>query len=183
MKTKITIPASAYKRLTDEELIRRYKELHEHGCMNFIFERYAHIVYGICLKQLGDTVAAKSQVETIFIKMLGVFEKTEITDFKPWLLHFVLESCQAPSPPANEALAMENYNDHIAISAGIESGSLERSLEHLTTAQKKCVQLFYLDNKNHAEVSKETGLTIHNVRQLLHGGTVKLIDDLKTCKQ
>ena len=89
MKTKKQIPASDYRRLSDEELIRRYTDLQEYNAMYYIFERYGHMVFGWELQQAKNPEAAKSSMERVFIDLLEEFRKSSIKEFKHWLFQHV----------------------------------------------------------------------------------------------
>ena len=54
MKTRYQGSAADYKKLSDEELVHRYVHRHEQVAMNFLFDRYGHLVLGVCLKYLEE---------------------------------------------------------------------------------------------------------------------------------
>jgi hypothetical protein len=89
MKAKFQIPSSEYRRLSDEELLRRFRDLHERAAVSYLFERYGHIILGICLKKENSISGAQRLTEEIFTKILDAERQKHIRDFQPWLLKFV----------------------------------------------------------------------------------------------
>jgi len=90
VKPKLLIPPADYKKLTDEELIHRYVHRHEIVAINYLFDRYAHLVFGICMKHLGDIALAKSATKELFIKLADDLKGYTIDQFKPWLFQYVI---------------------------------------------------------------------------------------------
>ena len=48
--------------------------------------------------------------------------------------------------------------------------NLEMAIETLNQDQKKCIQLFYLQQKSYTEVAEITGYTLNNVKSFIQNG-------------
>ena len=48
--------------------------------------------------------------------------------------------------------------------------NLNLGINTLNESQKRCIELFYIENKSYAEVSKLTGLTINLVKSNIQNG-------------
>jgi hypothetical protein len=58
------------KNLKDEELIHLYKTKKSAEVMGILYDRYAHLVYGVCLKYLKNTENAKDAMMQILKNFL-----------------------------------------------------------------------------------------------------------------
>jgi FimV-like protein len=95
VKTLKQIPAD-YKKLSDEELVFRYTDRHETVAISCLFERYAHLVLGLCLNYFKDDATAKKTTEEIFIRLSNELQRFKKGDFRYWLLTFVKTHCNKP---------------------------------------------------------------------------------------
>lgn len=175
MKTKFQIPAADYKKLTDEELVHRFVQRKENIALNYLFERYGHIVFGICLKYMDDGLAAKNAVEDIFIKLTSDLKRYTIEDVKSWLFKYVLSyNLMKTSNGAQVNAAEIAYdNDNIEVETDMLA-ALESSIELLGLQERLCIEFFYLHNKNYTQVAMETGYPIAEVKRYLHTGKHEL---------
>jgi RNA polymerase sigma-70 factor (ECF subfamily) len=177
MKPKFQIPPSEYRRLSDEELLRRYRDLREQAAASYLFERYGHIILGICLKKGNSAAAAKSLTEEIFTHILDSERQRHIQDFKSWLLTYVNNyNSKDPGKAIGNHKEQETQNTLYIMS----NGSLEKALDHLTADEKRCLQLFYMEHKNYAEVATETGYPLAQIKNLIHAGMQHITTDLRT---
>ena len=73
------------KNLQDEELISRFTSSGDIDLMGELFSRYTHLVYGVCLKYLGNREDAKDAVMEIFEKLVAEISRHDIRKFSSWL--------------------------------------------------------------------------------------------------
>ena len=71
--------------VSDLVLIEKYKATGDNSYVGDLFERYAHLVYGICLKYYQDRENSKDAVMQIFEKLLTSLKEHDIQNFKSWL--------------------------------------------------------------------------------------------------
>ena len=66
----------------DEELLKRFRENGDIEILGQLYERYMHLVYGVCLKYLEDRDTAKDEVMNIFEKLVTAVPEQEIIQFQ-----------------------------------------------------------------------------------------------------
>jgi RNA polymerase sigma factor (sigma-70 family) len=186
---KITVPISPseYRRLSDEELVRRYAELSEPEPLYHLFDRYGHIVYGICL-QYGDASGAQRKTEEIFTQLSEVLLNGHINHFKPWLYNYVHDQLSTPTkdakkkdgkPSKSEFTDEVDFTPVYASMPDLFEDAIATALAKLSKDERKCIELFYLNDKNYDEIATDTGYKIPQIREFLHSGYETLKTDLK----
>ncbi|RYD57429.1 MAG: RNA polymerase sigma factor [Sphingobacteriales bacterium] len=177
--TRQTIWAD-YKKLSDEELVHRYAHKHEQAAVNCLFERYGHMVYGVCLKYLKHTGAAKDATQQIFVKLLEDLVRFKIDSFKPWLYQTTKNHCLMQS---NKSIPVSN-NRFEGVADKTESDSdvqvklqevqaveqLEKELAVLSEEQRSCIDMFYLQQHTYATIATKKGITIEKVKSAIQDG-------------
>jgi RNA polymerase sigma-70 factor (ECF subfamily) len=180
-----------YKKLSDEDVVHRYVHRHEQEAFTTLYNRYAHLVLGVCCKYLENTEKAKDATQQIFIKLLEDLYRFDIKNFKAWLLQVVRNHCltelRRPISITNNTVSLADDMDFEAeIMPIIEREKLllllEEIIETLPKEQKLCIELFYLQKKNYAEVATTTGYTMLQVKSYLQNGKRNLKNRLLTLK-
>lgn len=170
-----------YRKLADEELIHRYVHRQEDIAVNVLFERYGHLVFGVCLKYLKEKEAAKDAMQQIFIKLLDDLKRFEVQHFKSWLYQVSKNYCfmqlRRTVPVVNnefstgEGVDMEFEEGwHHKIEQEQLLDKLEAAITQLNEEQKRCIELFYLQKLTYAEISAKTGYTILQVKSAIQNG-------------
>ena len=70
---------------SDDELLIRHKQSPDPDILAELFNRYYHLVYGVCLKYLKNKEEASDAAMQIFSKLLEDLHKYEIQFFRAWL--------------------------------------------------------------------------------------------------
>ena len=168
-----------YKKLSDEELVFRYAQRNEHTAFTYLFERYGHLVYGVCLKYLKDTEAAKDAMQQVFIKLLEDLKRFKIEKFKPWLYQVAKNHCfmqlRKPVPIVDNKVElsadMELEDEwHHKVEEEELLDKLEEAIKELNEEQPVCIELFYLQKKTYAEIAAQTGYTPMQVKSGIQNG-------------
>ena len=179
MKTRYQGSAADYKKLSDEELVHRYVHRHEQVAMNFLFDRYGHLVLGVCLKYLKDGEAAKDATQQIFIKLLDDLHRFKVENFKPWLMqvsrnHCLMQLRSRVKVKNNELetnIVMEPDEDwHHKIEEENLYNQLEQAIKELNREQRTCIEFFYLKKMTYAEITAITGYSMREVKSYLQNG-------------
>ena len=185
------MPLSDYRKLSDEEVIHRYVHRNEHSAFNCLYERYAHLVLGICFKYLSSADEAKDATQQIFIKLLEDLKRFKIENFKPWILQVSRNHClmilRKSIPITNNTIElgedMEFEDDtHPVAEQEQLIRILETALTELNEEQRICVELFYLQKKNYAAIALQTGYTMMQVKSHIQNGKRNLKNKLITLK-
>jgi RNA polymerase sigma-70 factor (ECF subfamily) len=179
VKPKPPLPLSEYRKLSDEEVIHRYVHRHDGQAMNCLYERYAHLVLGVCFKYLKEGEAAQDATQQIFIKLLEDLKRFEITRFKSWLMQVARNHClmqlRHDLPVTNNTIALPEYMEfeeesHHMPEREVLLNELEAAVAELNDAQKTCITLFYLQKMTYASISEQTGFSITDVKSHIQNG-------------
>lgn len=177
------MPASDYRKLSDEELVHRYAHRNESVAFSQLFERYGHLVYGVCLNLLKNTEAAKDATQQIFIKLLEDLKRFTITHFKPWLFRVARNHCfmqlrggsmvsyNLPVDGEADSFDMEFEEEkHQKIEEERMLNGLEEALKELNEEQRSCISLFYMQKLTYQEICERTGYTTMQVKSHIQNG-------------
>ena len=166
-----------YKLKTDEELVTLYKLERSSTCIAVIYERYGHLVMGTCMKYLKNEVESQDITMQIFEELHSKLLKHDINYFKSWLYMVTKNECfmfLRKSKSQNTTDFSESYDveqtieDVQAKEKSLEL--LENAIEDLKPEQKRCVKLFYLEEKSYQQISAELNLSLMQVKSAIQNG-------------
>ncbi|MBS1771615.1 MAG: sigma-70 family RNA polymerase sigma factor [Bacteroidetes bacterium] len=187
----ISVAVGDYKKLADEELVYRYVHRNEQAAFTCLFERYGHLVYGVCLKYLKDAEAAKDAMQQIFIKLLDDLKRFQIETFKPWLYQVAKNYCfmqlRKTVPVVDNKIDLTDnveFDDdwHHKMEKEELLDKLETAIEELNEEQRRCIKLFYLDKLAYAEIAAKTGYSMMQVKSAIQNGKRNLKLKLETSR-
>ena len=78
-------PSEQYQDLSDQELLMRYKADGNGDWIGILFDRYAILLLGLCMKYLKNEEDARDSVQQIFLKVLSDVNKHDVVYFKAWI--------------------------------------------------------------------------------------------------
>ena len=76
-------------KLADDELLQSLTKDNYGDIVNEIFNRYSHILYGVCYKYLKNTEESKDAVQSIFEKIFIDLSNHTVKNLKSWLYCFL----------------------------------------------------------------------------------------------
>ncbi|MBK7690437.1 MAG: sigma-70 family RNA polymerase sigma factor [Bacteroidetes bacterium] len=168
------------KNHSDEDLIHLYKTKKSAEVFGIIYERYAHLVYGVCLKYLKNADNAKDAMMQIFEKLFIDLHKHEIQVFKAWIYRVSQNHCFMVLRSNNHLVkSVEFFPDHSVeyedtLHPKLEKekmyDKMEMAIDDLTAEQKNCILLFYIEKKTYQEIMTETGLSFMQVKSNIQNG-------------
>jgi RNA polymerase sigma-70 factor, ECF subfamily len=171
------------KELSDAELISNYKETDDGIYLGELFERYSHLVFGLCLKHLKNEAESKDAVINIFEKLMKDLKQHEVKYFKSWLYMVTKNHClmylrnlQAQTKKELELIRSETpvmgvaYENDDQTSQEKEIQNLEKAIESLKPGQKECIKLFFIQEKCYYEVADITGFSLKEVKSYIQNG-------------
>lgn len=167
-----------YRKISDEELVLRYAERNEHLAFASLYERYSHLVYGVCLKYLKSVEGAKDETQQIFIKLLEDLKKHDITHFKAWIYKVAQNHCymilRKNNPVADKEFHLENmeFEDewHQKVKEEHFLNELETAIQELSKEQRICIRYFYLEKMSYAEVARQANYDLNTVKSAIQNG-------------
>ncbi len=184
---------SDYRKLPDKALVDRYVQRNELAALHLLYERYGHLVYGVCCKYLDGPVAAGDTVRHIFTRLPDDLKQYHVEHFKSWLLRATKNYCvmrlrQAgtPIPPALTATPVaETPNEKNHLTGNEEQvilNRLETALNTLDTAHRQCIDFFYLEKMTISAIATKTGYTTDQVKHHIRKGKHFLRNSIKEMK-
>jgi RNA polymerase sigma-70 factor (ECF subfamily) len=169
---------------SDESFLKHYRLSGNLEVLGDLYSRYMHLVYGVCLKYLKNRDDAKDAVMQIFEKLISELREYEIKQFKSWLYVLTKNHClmQLRAQKTTDR-RINNYKiDHVkSVESIIELHPIDKEdaekdiplkecLEKLNDEQKKCIRLFYFENKCYREIAESLKMDEKNVKSHLQNG-------------
>jgi RNA polymerase sigma factor (sigma-70 family) len=173
----------------DQELVSAYQRSKDLAILGVLYQRYMDLVYGVCLKYLGEPETAKDAVMAIFEELAQKLHKHQVTHFKGWLYTLARNHCLMQLRSAKRIRTNELDPDRMQMPEDLHlNGALEREgqlnslskcIESLSPEQRTAIELFYLQNKPYKEIESITGQEGNKVRSTIQNGR----RNLKICME
>ncbi len=109
------VPALNRTEESDEALVMLYRRTKDTGIVGRLFERYTHLVYGVCLNYLKDDERCKDAVMEIFEALFAKLATHEVHNFKNWLYSVTRNYCLMELRRENASFRLKNklLNDFV----------------------------------------------------------------------
>lgn len=182
-------PTGSPDGVDDLELIAAYRRSTDLKIVAQLYTRYMQLLYGVCLKYLGESEKAKDAVMEIFEELAQKLLKHEVENFRGWLYTLAKNHCLMKLRSANRirttSFDPENMQtaEELHLKDKIEQEEqfdrLSKCIETLAADQRTVIQLFYLQNKCYKEIESATGMEWNKVRSHIQNGR----RNLKICMQ
>ncbi len=166
--------------LSDLEIVAAYKETEDAELVGELFERYTHWIFGVCFKYLKEHSAAEDAVIQIFEKLLTDLKKYEIQHFRGWLHQVARNHClmilrkQKHTTTSLDDVEWEPSEHPFEEQEGKQQEAqltqLEAGISQLGAEQKRCIELFFLQEKSYKEIEELTGFTNKQVKSYIQNG-------------
>lgn len=173
--------------LSDEQLVRAYVNEGNTAHFGVLFERYTHLVLGLCMKYLKNKQDAEDAVMGIFEMLMNDLHKHEVRDFKNWLYRVSRNHCLMILRKNKVGVKAETYimhetkqefmenlfgehhsNTHSPVEGNLIS--LHNALKALREEQKICIEMMYFDKRSYQEISDITGYDLKKVKSYIQNG-------------
>ena len=164
----------------DADLIKSYKSSGDLGVLGQLYNKYMHLVFGVCVNYLKDEEQSKDAVMQIFEELVVKLRVHEVQNFKSWLHVLTRNHCLMAlrKNSKNETVSLEDTfvenTDfvHLDIDDAKESklSVMEKCMDKLPEEQKVTVDLFYLQEKCYKEVAEITGYDMLKVKSYIQNG-------------
>lgn len=162
--------------LTDEDLVLRIRGGHQ-ASLGVLWDRYAHLLFGLGMKYLKDGERSKDEVLELFTGLGDLLRKHEVKHFRSWVHTVMRNRClqvirgQRHTLDANEHLQEEALEDREGASLHEATlQQLELAIDTLKEGQRECIRLFYLERLSYHEVAERSGFDLEQVRSHLQNG-------------
>ena len=168
----------------DDELLRLYQASGDIAYLGELYERYIHLVFGVCMKYLKNKEDSKDMSMQLFEKLTEAAKAHEIRNFKSWLHVLAKNEClmllrsrkykqQKAAMEINESRDVEmepalHPTEEQALENNLQE--LELAIEALPPGQKECIRLFYLEQKCYKEIAELSGHELKQVKSFIQNG-------------
>ena len=170
---------SYVRKLSDEDIVSLYKEKQWTNCIDELYQRYSHMVFGVCLKYVKQIENAEDLTLSLFASLTDKLLHHQVQHFKSWL-YVSARNSRLMFLRANK-ISLELKVDDLLyddsdqqLDEKLEKDELIESLvmvfEELKQEQRICIQLFYLQKKSYEEVAKITNYSMKEVKSHLQNG-------------
>lgn len=170
-------------------LLQEYRLTGDLEILGRLYSKYMTLVYGLCLKYLKDEDLSKDAVMQIFEELVNKLRIHEVTNLKNWLYSLARNHCLMMLRSAGKQQFVSIEDNFV------ESGTLlhqdidetrennfalmEKCMQTLSEEQRKCIELFYLEQKCYNEVAEITGFDMNKVKSYIQNGK----RNLKICME
>ena len=171
--------------LDDKQLLSQYRNTQDKNVVAVLYNRYAHLVFGVCMKYLKNKDEAEDASMQVFEKLLTTLLQYEVNEFKFWIhtvsknhCLYILRKQQSQFRNQKEMnkdfpVIMENEQSSPLDNENWKNAKLEEmngALMQLKEGQKICVELFYLEEKSYQEIVYQTGYSMLEVKSFIQNG-------------
>jgi len=173
------------RKLSDEEVVSRFSQTGDPSLVGILFNRYAKLVMGLCLKYLKDEDEASDMTMHIFKKLLERMGDYDIRTFKNWLYTFSKNECLMKLRKGSkiareiEVSTLELKEDDEKIYTEAHFQSLSEAIRDLKAEQRMCIELFYLKEMSYNEIESQTGYSWKEIKSHIQNGKRNLRNMIK----
>lgn len=164
----------------DADLIAEYKKTGDLDALGTLYNKYMHLVFGVCFNYFKDEEQSKDAVMQIFEELVVKLKAHEVLNFKSWLhvltrnhcLMALRKSAKQNNVSLDDTFVENTDFVHLDIDNTKETQLtiMEKCMETLTEEQRKSVDLFYLQEKCYKEVAEITGYDMLKVKSYIQNG-------------
>ncbi|MTB51639.1 RNA polymerase sigma factor [Lewinella sp. W8] len=169
--------------LTDAELLQRFRETGTGEDLLPLYTRHAELIYALCLRYLSAPQRAEDAGMEIWGVLMEKLPRHEITNFRSWLQTTVRNHClmqlrrekRSPVEQSGDDLMQSDHLLHLSSESTSSEPPDPRPLYHclkqLKEEQRRCVQLFYLqEGESYQSIAEKMNLSVGRVRSHLQNG-------------
>ncbi len=162
---------------SDEDLVARVRKGDQAG-LGDLWDRYAHLLFGVGMKYLKDTERSKDCVIELFTELPALLAKHQVERLRPWIHTVMRNRCLLLLRGAKHH---EELKEDRSLPAPVEEVGeaqlreadlqrLENAIEQLNDLQRDCIRLFHLERLCYEQVAQRTSLSVEQVRSNLQNG-------------
>ena len=175
-----------YQSLSDEELVKMYKDKSSSAIIGELYTRYGHLVMGTSMKYLKNKANAEDLTMQVFEHLPKKLSSHNIQRFKSWLYMVTKNEClmllRKKRHLTTEIMKeLESSNElHLKEEKEVQLNLLEQAITKLKDEQRHCIELFYLEQKSYQEIVFELKMDLKKVKSAIQNGKRNLKINLET---
>jgi len=176
----------------DQQLLDNFYGDRDNYWLGILFQRYTLLLFGVCMKYLKNEEEAKDSVQQVFLKAIIELHKYPVQYFKSWLYMVAKNHClmrirerQGKAAAEIDDQQIPDESDPSSIHQHIQKDKqldlMTECLAELSSEQKQCVTLFYLEKRSYVDIAADTGYSVMQVKSYLQNGkrNLKLLMEKK----
>lgn len=166
--------------MTDSQLLESYLGTGRLEYFGELYNRYLPLVYGLCLKYMGNVEIAEDAVMEIFEEIIPKMEKAEVREFRTWIYSVARNHCL-------QLLRKKKIEVAIGYDPGIVESdtilhlldrqddeelleALESCMGELPEPQRRSIRLFFMEQKSYADICELTDYSLKSVKSYIQNG-------------
>lgn len=177
---------SHFRDLSDREITMLYKKTLDKALIGELFNRYSHLVLGLCFKYLEKEEESKDATMQVFEKLYDALLQFEVENFNSWIYSVAKNHClhilrKAKTFSYNDQILLKNFQDDfmenidgISLKGASQKPDMEKllysSLEQLNQDQRTCIELFYFKEWSYKEITEKTQYSLNDVKSHIQNG-------------
>lgn len=179
-----SVSSNNRQNLSDSDLIERYRYSFDNAYIGELFQRYSHMLYGVCLKYMKDEEKAKDIVMDVFEKVLIDLKRHQVDTFRTWVYSVAKNQClmelrkekridgkQEEFAHLSKEIMELDIPQHLNGESQEETDrKLDVAIDGLKGGQRECIRMFYFEKKSYEEIEAKTGYTYNEVKSFLQNG-------------
>ncbi|WP_343531189.1 sigma-70 family RNA polymerase sigma factor [Pedobacter sp.] len=164
----------------DLSLVAAYQKSGDLEVLGKLYNKYMHLVYGVCFNYFKAEEPSKDAVMQIFEELVSKLRIHQVQNFKSWLhvltrnhcLMALRKSSRNPTVTMEDNFVENSDFVHLDIDDTKETQLtiMEKCMETLSEEQRRSVDLFYLQEKCYKEVADITGYDMLKVKSYIQNG-------------
>ncbi|MDR1348457.1 MAG: sigma-70 family RNA polymerase sigma factor [Prevotellaceae bacterium] len=165
---------------SDSELLSLFCSSSNNEYLGHLYNRYTHLVYGVCLKYLQNTEDAQDAVMQIFEFLVEKINRYEIGVFRTWIYSVAKNYCLQKLRKKNKEILTDfsvdfmDFSDisHLFYEQNDEKqiAALKQCIEKLPETQRCCIKMFFFDEKSYVDIADETKYHLKSVKSYIQNG-------------
>lgn len=176
---------------SEQHLLTEYRKTGDLQLLGRLYEPYMPLIYGLCLKYYKDEAKSEDAVMQIFESLISKLRIHEVSNFKSWLYTLARNHCLMELRKANRITTVD-IEEHVVESDVFlhqqnegeripeeRLARMESCLETLSEEQRRCITLFYIEQKCYKDVAELTGYDLGQVKSYIQNGK----RNLKICME
>ena len=174
-----------YQGSEDQELISDFRKTDDRKALGVLFDRYSHLVFGVCMKYLKNEDDARDATMAIYEKLMEDLKRFEVQKFSNWIHSVARNYClmqlrsrkamlyvDEDAGPGWDGIVESHQPMHLDFEKDKEKELqlLEAGIQTLNEEQRICIELFYLKNYCYQDVAEIAGFTLLEVKSFIQNG-------------
>jgi len=172
---------SPYEHLSDEELVKAYRDKLDLEILGALYKRYMYLAYGVCMKYLKNRDDSQDAVMALFEVLVKDIPRFEIRNFRSWLYGVSRNHCLMKLRKDNlergKRESFVPFMESTTVLHPIEEqvdenvqARLKACMGQLKEQQRRCVEMFYYRQKCYKEIADELALHENAVKSFIQNG-------------